>query len=316
VFKRAARRASFREMARCQACLAVLALLVCSASSFQRSRLINARGAVGSVRLFEMRTEAAGELLAERKDALREAIAAYSACVKQMEELEAAEEAADQTDEKRPKKGLLGAESVASRRSQVSSDMEQLRDTITAAIEALAPFNPTGAPLRGWGGFQGSPPEECELGGVWSLEYTDAADATFKRGDRGEAVTFQLVDPIKRNFVNAVNFVNGKGKLRGFRVIVKAKAKNAKEVALSFQRVVLLRKSRFPRLFGKITIPFPGIRIVTAIGRLLAYLRGGQNTKGPGFEMLFLDEDTRIHRSYDGLYFVHSRLSQEPALAD
>ena len=32
--------------------------------------------------------------------------------------------------------------------------------------------------------------------------------------------------------------------------------------------------------------------------------------------MLYLDDDLRMHRTFDGLYFVQKRLEEEPPLSD
>ena len=80
------------------------------------------------------------------------------------------------------------------------------------------------------------------------------------------------------------------------------------EVQLLFRRVRLLRRSRFPRFFGTITIPLPPPWLLRALGRVLSRGKADKSDRGAGFEIIYLDDDTRMHRTFDGLYFVQQRL--------
>ena len=93
-----------------------------------------------------------------------------------------------------------------------------------------------------------------------------------------------------------------------FRVVVEGDALSDTDVQLRFRRIVLLRRSRFPRLFGRIVIPLPSPRLLRTLGRVLSRGKADQSSRGAGFEMLYVDADTRMHRTFDGLYFVQRRL--------
>eukprot|EP00930_Biecheleria_cincta_P031097 TRINITY_DN21576_c0_g1_i1.p1 TRINITY_DN21576_c0_g1~~TRINITY_DN21576_c0_g1_i1.p1 ORF type:complete len:349 (-),score=57.13 TRINITY_DN21576_c0_g1_i1:132-1151(-) len=208
---------------------------------------------------------------------------------------------------------LLEAESFASQKIELSSELEGLREKVVNAISIVAANNPNPEPLRGWRGFGGAAPAECILNGTWKLLFTDAADATFKRGKRGAASTFQEIDAAGGWFINCVDFSNPDSKLKGFRVFVEGDALNGNEVQLSFRKVRLLRRSRFPRFFGEITIPLPSPKILRNIGRLFARAKDKEqgvnpSRRGAGFTLLYVDEDLRIHQTFDGLYFVQRRL--------
>ncbi|CAK9083797.1 unnamed protein product [Durusdinium trenchii] len=98
------------------------------------------------------------------------------------------------------------------------------------------------------------------------------------------------------------------GKLRGFRVFVEGKALSDDEIELIFRKVRLLRRSRF---LPEITIPLPGPGLLRAIGRLFARSKGGkvnESNRGAGFKLLYVDDDLRMHKTFDGLYFVQRRL--------
>jgi len=207
----------------------------------------------------------------------------------------------------------LEAESVGAIETQLTSDLELLKKGIISTIDDLAAFNPTTQPLEGWCGFGGEDPSHCGLDGVWKLVWTNAADATFKPGKQGSATTFQLIDTEKGTFTNAVNF-DGSGKLRGFRVVVAGVALSVSEMQLIFKRVVLLRRSRFPWLFGRLVIPLPNPGLLRWLSRKLSRGKANTSRRGAGFTILYLDDDLRMHRTFDGLYYVQQRLKAEPPL--
>ena len=59
-------------------------------------------------------------------------------------------------------------------------------------------------------GYAGEPPKNSPLNGTWELLFTDAADATFKKGKRGSTKTFQEIDAELGWFINCVDFSNEK----------------------------------------------------------------------------------------------------------
>ena len=199
--------------------------------------------------------------------------------------------------------GLFGAGSVAA--DTIAADERSAE--ILQLIEKLALLNPTPAPLQGWGKAlrdEGYAP--CPLGGDWKLRYTNAADATFKRSKRGDTVTSQNVNATTSLITNIIRFPENKGKLLGFDVVVRGERDGDRRLRLDFRRVVIHRRSRFPRLFGTITVPLPRFSVLERFTR-----REGQGAgarPGPFFEVLYLDDDVRVHRTGEGNVFVQSRL--------
>jgi len=247
------------------------------------------------------------------KAALLEACEAFRAKQEEMWEVMDRADVADGSKKgKKSGPSLLEAESFASQKVLLSEELEALRNATAAAIERLAALSPTPEPLRGWRGFGGAAPKDCALNGTWKLLFTDAADATFRRGKRGNATTFQEIDADTGWFINCVDFDSPSSKLRGFRVFVEGAALNEKEVQLSFRKVRLLRRSRFPKLFGEVTIPLPNPSLLRKLGRWLARAMGGkpnQSDRGAGFKLLYVDGDLRVHQTFDGLFFVQRRLA-------
>jgi len=208
---------------------------------------------------------------------------------------------------------LLEAESFVARETELNEELVASRERIIAAVKELSEMNPTAAPFNGWRCFAGADPSECKLGGTWKLLWSNAADATFRRGESGKATVFQVIDPEKGTFTNAVNF-DGQGKLRGFRVVIEGEVENANEVQLLFRKVRLFRRSRFPKLFGRVTIPLPPPKLLRWLGRRASRGKAKLSDRGAGFSMLYLDDDFRMHQTFDGLYYVQQRLEKEPEL--
>ena len=206
---------------------------------------------------------------------------------------------------RRGDKNALKAESYASVETTVDDASAAQRDAVVAALEELARLSPPTKALDGWRGRGGVAPSACPLSGRWKLRFTNAADARF----RSDAETSQHIDAEKGLFVNAVDFTGSSGKLRGFRVEVDGEALSDTEVQLAFRRVRLLRRSRFPRLFGTITIPLPNPARLRKLTKWLARGSGNQSSRGAGFEIVYIDEDARAHRTFDGLYFVQTRVA-------
>jgi len=201
------------------------------------------------------------------------------------------------------RKNVLKAESYASEETKTDPVASAQKDAVIALLTKLAKASPPTAPLDGWMGRNGVAPKDCGLDGRWKLRFTNAADARF----RSDAETSQDIVAATGLFVNCVDFT-GEGKLRGFRVEVDGEALSDTEVQLAFRRVRLLRRSRFPRLFGTITIPLPNPKRLRRLTKFLSRGKGNEGSRGAGFELLYLDDGLRAHRTFDGLYFVQTRL--------
>jgi len=194
---------------------------------------------------------------------------------------------------------ILGSEAFGT----IKLEVGELGNTTIALAEKLSELNPSAVPTLGWKGYAGDP-SNCKLGGRWKLRFTTAADATFTESPkRGTVSTSQEVDPAAGTLTNVVDFE--RGKLKGFRVIVAGEAVSDNEIDLTFRKVEIYRESRFPRAFGKITFPIPA-RLLRAVNR---YLSGGKSSsRGPYFQLKYLDDDLRMHKTGEGNWFIQSRL--------
>mmetsp|Transcript_64071 Transcript_64071/g.144516 ORF Transcript_64071/g.144516 Transcript_64071/m.144516 type:complete len:335 (+) Transcript_64071:61-1065(+) len=177
------------------------------------------------------------------------------------------------------------------------------------ALSSLAPPDP-GA-LAAWRTPQGA--ASCEMHGRWKLLFTTGADATF-RPKPGEAppVAYQEIDAVKGYFVNCVDFPEAKekrkGKLAGFRVFVKGIRMGLDEVELKFRRVELRRPQSRLFFLRKIVLLLPPSGLLRALSRWASKGKGQTSPRGAGFKLLFLDGDLRCHVTFDGQYFVQTRI--------
>ena len=178
------------------------------------------------------------------------------------------------------------------------------RDETIRLIEALADRNPTPRPFEGWRTFDG-----CGLEGTWKLRFTTGADATFRPSNKtGTPETYQRIDTRKGLFFNCVDFANPEAKLEGFRVVVKGKALSATEVQLIFKRVRLLRRSRLPPL-RTLVVPLPPGWLLRGVARWASRGKAQLSERGAGFTMLYLDEELRMHKTFDGVNFSTPRVT-------
>jgi PAP_fibrillin len=149
------------------------------------------------------------------------------------------------------------------------------------------------------------------LGGTWKLRFTTATDATFKPGKRGPATTLQYVNTTIGTFTNIVEFRENTGKVKGFQVVVEGEPVNDKRINLTFRKVIIDRRSRIG--LNRIVIPIPNFNFLSKILNRRRKVEEDVNTtkkkrEGPHFNMLYLDDEMRIHKTGDGNFFVQTRL--------
>jgi hypothetical protein len=225
-------------------------------------------------------------------DIIKAALISTASAFKQAQEAKWEAEAAENTFAQADDTG---------RGDELSGDGElgRLRNETVSLIEELALLNPTPVPLAGWG------EPGCPLEGTWRLLFTTGADATFRKtNSTGRAVTFQKIDSRRRTFVNCVDFSSPGAKLRGFRVVVKGVRLSDTEVQLKFRRVRLLRRSRWLRA---LILPLPPSWFLRGVAKIASKGKATPSPRGAGFTMLYLDEDIRCHKTFDGQYFVQQR---------
>jgi hypothetical protein len=215
-------------------------------------------------------------------------------------------------DIKKEKKanGLFGATSRVAGTINLDDDGQK----IINMIEEFVKLNPTNNFFYAWKTIP--PPKQlsqCPLDGTWKLRFTTASDATFKPDKRGPATTLQIVNATTGIITNIIDFNENKGKVKGFQVVIEAiplsNPNPSNRIDLIFKGVNIERKSR---LFPKISLSLAPLRFV---GKIVSKLRTKQR-EPPYMEVLYLDDDCRIHKTGDGNYFVQTRLYEawDPAI--
>jgi len=213
-------------------------------------------------------------------------------------------------EEKEEGKGLFGATSRLAGTINLDDDGKK----VVNMIEEFVKLNPTNDIFYAWKTIP--PPKQlsqCPLDGTWKLRFTTASDATFKPGKRGPATTLQIVNATTGMITNIIDFNENKGKVKGFQVIIEAIPlpipNPSNRIDLIFKGINIQRKSR---LLPKISLSLAPLRF---IGKVVSKLRKKQR-ETPYMEVLYVDDDCRIHKTGDGNYFVQTRLYEawDPAI--
>ena len=85
--------------------------------------------------------------------------------------------------------------------------------------------------------------------------------------------------------------------------------------SLSFTAGVYAAQASNPSLALKIDLPFtrasPALDswLLRAVARRASRGKAELSDRGAGFTLLYLDDDLRMHRTFDGQYFVQQRIS-------
>lgn len=189
-------------------------------------------------------------------------------------------------------------------------------DEVLEICESLSKISPIDEPTKFLGDKENG--AKAPLNGAWKLLFTTAADASFsKNSTRGDAKVQNVVNAERGRITNVIDFApsaEGKGPpLKQLNVIIKAKAASKDRVELRFKyaKVVL---NKFP---WRLYIPVPGpfiTRIIVLLSRIVKFGKEGkQKVPKAYFDVLYLDDDLRIHKTGDDNLFVQAKESWEAA---
>ena len=179
-------------------------------------------------------------------------------------------------------------------------------EEVIELAERLSQFNPTPIPTYGWQSYKGGNPlKDCLLEGSWKLRFTTGADATFRESTtRGKVSTSQDIDVVNGTLTNVIDFE--KGNVEGFRVVVSGEAKSDNDITLTFEKIVIKRRKKLFNYFETITIPLPSFEVLKRFAKIGSL--GRSNPQQAGFKLTYIDEDFRMHKTYDGNWFIQTRL--------
>lgn len=195
----------------------------------------------------------------------------------------------------------------------VSHQVGQAADAVMDICDRLAARNPTNESTKYWGDRdRGS---DCPLDGPWKLLFTTAADASFsKNSTRGAAQAQNVVDAARGIITNVIDFDDlDDGRtplLKQLNVVIRATAEGPSRVGLQFRyaRAVLTRFFFLP-LRWSLYIPVPAPFLTRWIVLVYRLFRRRTAVAPPKayFDVLFLDDELRIHKTGEDNLFVQAR---------
>ena len=199
----------------------------------------------------------------------------------------------------------------------VSENVGAAADAVIKAVDDVAAENPTEEPTKGFGTRDGA--TTSPLHGRWLNAFTTAADATFSADSkRGGAIVSNQVDARSGSTVNMIEFTGRdhpafratrsgtkRSPLESLRVVLSAKAVSPRRIELVFKFV---RPRITLKLFGRrvpvtLLIPVPGPFITS----VLFAFRPNKKPPPAYFDVLYLDDDLRVHKTAQGNLFVQRR---------
>ncbi|CAJ1429726.1 unnamed protein product [Effrenium voratum] len=233
---------------------------------------------------------------------------------------------------------------------RASAGLGDCAEKVVEDAERLAKLTPLEKPLekRGATEFGTAEGKACPLHGAWRLLFTTAADATFtKNSSRGAAraplpefgETREMEDGFgslltdkpkrspsglrKRQVCNVVDAVAGTvtncidftaPAVECLRVRLMAEAETPQRLGLVFSGFVRARLAKFFGIpLGKrrltLTFPVPG----PLLTRVITFFTRRAPPK-PFFELLYLDDNLRVHKTGQGNVFVQEKTTLPPYL--
>ena len=202
----------------------------------------------------------------------------------------------------------------------ISEEVGQAADQVLTTCQKLAEVNPTVEATKFWGDKESG--AQSPLHGTWKLLFTTAADASFsKNSTRGYAKVKNVVDASRGRITNVIDFApkdDGTDPvLKQLNVVIKAVAKGPMRVELTFRYAkAVLTKFFFLPIRWSLYIPVPGPFITRCIVLLYRLFTFGKSAKQPPkayFDVLYLDDDLRVHKTGEDNLFVQAKESWEEA---
>merc|ERR1712232_39043 len=194
-----------------------------------------------------------------------------------------------------------------------------------ALCESLAQYSPIEAVTNFLG--DGNDGDKTPLEGAWKSLFATAGDANFsKNSRRGAARAQNVVDGKKGTITNVIDFETREDGteplLKQIKVVIGAMAAGPKRVALKFRYAkAVLTKFLFWKVRWSLYIPLPNLfasrweAVASKIFRFFGLKKEGTKKNFPDayLDVLYLDEDLRIHRTGQDNLFVQAREDWEAA---
>lgn len=202
----------------------------------------------------------------------------------------------------------------------ISDDAGRAAEAVIETAKSLANENPTEEPTLYLGDKDRG--GEAPLNGEWKLLFTTAADATFsKNSTRGYATAKNVVDAARGRITNIVDFADKNGTepvLKQLNVVIAANADGRSRVELRFRYArAVLTKFLWWKCRWSLYIPVPApfiTRLIVLFSRIFRFGRKEKRVPPKAFfDVLYLDEQLRIHRTGEDNLFVQAKDTWEKA---
>lgn len=216
------------------------------------------------------------------------------------------------------KGGELNQTSRAPQKIDFYSISKEVGDKATEVIEIcekLSNYTPIPDPTRFVGDKNHG--KEAPLNGPWKSLFTTAADANFSsKSKRGAAKVQNIVNGEKGTIANVIDFTpkdDGTDPVfKQLNVVIKAIAVSPKRIELQFKYAkVVLTKFLWFKFRWALYIPVPGpfiTRCIVFLSRIVKFGKKGSKSVPKGyFDVLYLDNDLRVHRTGEDNIFVQAR---------
>ena len=202
----------------------------------------------------------------------------------------------------------------------ISEDVGKAADRVISICDQLAEANPTEEPTKFLRDKEKG--AQSPLHGTWKLLFTTAADASFsKNSTHGDAKVKNVVDARRGRITNVIEFASKEDGtdpvLKQLSVIIKAVAASPQRVELTFRyaKAVFTKFFIFP-IRWSLYIPVPGPFITRCIVLIYRFFTFGKTAKQPPkayFDVLYLDDDLRVHKTGEDNLFVQAKESWHEA---
>lgn len=198
----------------------------------------------------------------------------------------------------------------------ISKDVGDKANEIIEICDRLSECAPLDEPTQYLG--DASNGNKAPLNGPWKALFTTAADANFsKNSTRGGAKVQNIVNAEKGIITNVIDFDKkedgSEPVLKQLNVVIKAIVDGPKRVELQFRYAkVVFTKLFFLKFQWALYIPVPGpfiTRCIVFFSRIFRFGRktGAKKVPKGYFDILYLDDDLRVHRTGEDNVFVQAR---------
>lgn len=219
--------------------------------------------------------------------------------------------------------GIFAAPLAEFKRSSIKKQLikaatDRNEELVITLVDELSALNPNEFATFGLGGYGGGSPGKAPLNGEWKLLFTNAKDAEApartekksgeKEADVAEGVKITTGQRIDAAAGECINYIYATGEKRPFdqlEITIKMTAIAPSRVRLDFQSGRALNENAPLPFLKDFKFSFPP----AFVGDALAALRGKDPKVEPPayFDVLYIDNEVRCHRTGEGKIFVQMR---------